>query len=243
MATDSNDPTRTVQDELAVWHSTHPDATFAQMEAAVEEQFDRIRVQPFQERIAGTWVDEHPLCQECGAPMKPETTGKRILLLRGDQPLELERSYVVCPRCGAGFFPSVAADGPRPGRVSRRSGEPRCVGSARPDVSAAAQSERNSSGRQRQKQSPQHRSRRESRPVVDGRPTEHHPWKQNPLLVKAHTRRRKLLGASAEDDDGLQGVLGGGDSLDDDPAGRRVMEDAEDDGGATLGKIIPLLSL
>lgn len=105
MATDPTDPTGTAQDELAAWHSTHPDATFAEMEAAVEQQLDRIRLQLLAERTAGAWVDEHPLCQECGEPMKPETRSKRTLLLRGDQPLELERSYVVCPRCGAGLFP------------------------------------------------------------------------------------------------------------------------------------------
>ncbi len=105
MATDPHDPTHRAQDTLTAWHSTHPDATFAELEAAVEEQLDRIRVQLLQECAAGAWVDEHPLCKECGEPMKPETTSKRTLLLRGDQPLELERHYVVCPRCGAGLFP------------------------------------------------------------------------------------------------------------------------------------------
>ncbi len=105
MATDLPDSIRDVQDELAAWHSTHPDATFAEMEVAVEEQLDRIRAQLLQERAAGAWVDERPLCHECGTPMKPETKGTRTLLLRGDQPLELERRYVVCPQCGAGLFP------------------------------------------------------------------------------------------------------------------------------------------
>jgi len=105
MAIDPTDPTGSAQDALAAWHSTHPDATFAEMEAAVEEQLDRIRVQLLAERAAGAWVEEHPLCQECGEAMKPETKSTRTLLLRGDQPLDLERSYVVCPRCGAGLFP------------------------------------------------------------------------------------------------------------------------------------------
>jgi ribosomal protein L40E len=47
----------------------------------------------------------HPVCRQCGATMEPRARASRRLLLRGDQPLELERDYVVCPHCGAGLFP------------------------------------------------------------------------------------------------------------------------------------------
>jgi hypothetical protein len=32
----------------------------------------------------------------------------------------------------------------------------------------------------------------QAKTVVDGRPTEHHPWKQNPLPARARNRRRRL---------------------------------------------------
>lgn len=105
MPPEPTEPIPDVHDALAAWHATHPDATFAELEAAVEEQLDHLRVQLLGERAAGVWVDEHPLCPECGATMTPQTTSTRRLLLRGDQPLDLDRRYVVCPRCGTGLFP------------------------------------------------------------------------------------------------------------------------------------------
>ncbi len=105
MTTQPTDPVRQAQRELAAWHSTHPDATLAEIEAAVEEQLDRVRAHLIDERTEAGVREAHPVCQKCGTTMVPQATTTRTLLLRGDQPLELERSYVVCPSCGAGLFP------------------------------------------------------------------------------------------------------------------------------------------
>ena len=105
MTTSPNDPLSPAQRDLAAWHSTHPDATLAEIEAAVEAQLDRLRAQLLAERTTPRAGEGHPVCQQCGTTMVPSTHTKRHVLLRGDQPLELERDYVVCPQCGAGLFP------------------------------------------------------------------------------------------------------------------------------------------
>lgn len=99
------DPVHQVQRDLSAWHSTHPDATLAEIEAAVEQQLDRVRAQLIEERTETRVSERHPLCRKCGATMIPRATTTRRLLLRGNQPLDLERSYVVCPSCGEGFSP------------------------------------------------------------------------------------------------------------------------------------------
>jgi YgiT-type zinc finger domain-containing protein len=105
MTTSPTNPVHHVQRELAAWHSTHPDATFAEIEAAVEAQLDQLRVQLLEERTKPRAGEAHPVCPRCGTTMEPRSTTTRTLLLRGNQSLELTRSYVTCPHCGAGLFP------------------------------------------------------------------------------------------------------------------------------------------
>lgn len=99
------DPYHHAQQDLASWHSTHPDATLAEIETAVEEQIARLRAQLLADRTEARAGETHPLCRECGTTMVPRTRSRRRLVLQGDQVLELDRSYVVCPSCGAGLFP------------------------------------------------------------------------------------------------------------------------------------------
>jgi YgiT-type zinc finger domain-containing protein len=105
MSASPPDPIHQIQRNLASWHSTHPDATFAEIEVAVEEQLERLRTQLLQERTVVGVREGQPMCQKCGATMVRRSTTTRRLLLRGDQPLELARDYVVCPTCGSGLFP------------------------------------------------------------------------------------------------------------------------------------------
>lgn len=105
MPTSPTDPVPQVQRALAAWHSTHPDATFAEIEVAVEEQLERLRATLIDERTEAGVREAQPICQKCGTTMVPRTRKTRTLLLRGDQPLDLKRSYVACPSCGAGLFP------------------------------------------------------------------------------------------------------------------------------------------
>jgi YgiT-type zinc finger domain-containing protein len=105
MSATPRDPLSQAQQELASWHATHPDATFAEIEAAVEAQVDRMRVQLVQDRMAPRIGEAHPVCPQCGSQMEPRSTKPRTIVLKGDQELTLEREYLTCPQCGAGVFP------------------------------------------------------------------------------------------------------------------------------------------
>jgi len=104
--TDSPDDTlAAVRRTLSRWHATHPEATFAEMEDAVEEQLHLLRASLLDEQTDETIVREQPMCRECGTRMTPRTSAHRRLVLGGEKTVELDRSYSVCPACGAGFFP------------------------------------------------------------------------------------------------------------------------------------------
>lgn len=105
MTTNQTDPLDQAQRELAAWHSTHPDATLAEIEVAVEEQIERLRAHLLDGQTQAGVREGHPLCRQCGSTMLPRARSKRRLILRGDQHLDLERRYLVCPSCGAGLFP------------------------------------------------------------------------------------------------------------------------------------------
>ncbi|MBV9280922.1 MAG: hypothetical protein JOZ41_12645, partial [Chloroflexi bacterium] len=99
------DPYRQAQRELATWRSTHPRATLAEMEGAVEDQIAGLRARLLAEQTEAAFCEEHPLCRECGATMAPRARSTRTVILPRDKPLALERRYLVCPRCGVGLFP------------------------------------------------------------------------------------------------------------------------------------------
>jgi ribosomal protein S27AE len=105
MTPESDDTYSQVRHELAAWHALHPRATLADIEAATEEQINRLRADLIAERIDASFTEERPFCAQCGATMQPRSQNHRTVILRGDQALPLARSYVVCPDCGAGLFP------------------------------------------------------------------------------------------------------------------------------------------
>jgi YgiT-type zinc finger domain-containing protein len=94
-----------VRATLRSWRSTHPHATFAEIEQAVEEQIARIRARMLERVVADGPVQERVPCPACGATMVPRQRHRRELTVRGDQQVHLDRSYVVCPRCQRGLFP------------------------------------------------------------------------------------------------------------------------------------------
>jgi YgiT-type zinc finger domain-containing protein len=93
------------QRELAAWHATHPEATLYDMEVAVEQQVAHLRSALLGTTVNGTFSEERPACPHCGTAMVPQTTRRKRVVLKGDETLDLERSYVVCPSCGEGLFP------------------------------------------------------------------------------------------------------------------------------------------
>jgi YgiT-type zinc finger domain-containing protein len=93
------------QRELDAWHATHPDATLYDMERAVEQQIDRLRSALLAAQTDGRYGAERPACPRCGTTMVHRTRRRKRVVLKGDETLDLDRSYVVCPSCGEGLFP------------------------------------------------------------------------------------------------------------------------------------------
>lgn len=98
-------PPDPVRRALTAWHATHPDATFAEIEGAVEEQLRSLRAQLLADYAGAAWHEDHPACPRCGTTMVPRRRARRTVITQGEQPVHLERSQVVCPVCGETLFP------------------------------------------------------------------------------------------------------------------------------------------
>lgn len=97
--------------EMERWRHGHPRATFAEIEAAVEDRLAALRAELIQQEIAmrvqGETADglERVACEACGHLVEPRGTRERAVTVRGNRPVRLRRRYVVCPACRAGLFP------------------------------------------------------------------------------------------------------------------------------------------
>lgn len=94
-----------VRGAMAKWRATHPHATFAEIERAVEQQIRRIRARMLEQVVADGPTQERPICRACGTTMVPRSEAERQLTVQGDAAVHLRRPYAVCPSCGAGLFP------------------------------------------------------------------------------------------------------------------------------------------
>ena len=98
---------------MAEWRQEHPKATLRQIELAMDEQLARVRARMIEDVVATSAAQDWqgvpeahpPKCPECGAPLKPHGKKTRKLQTVGDEALQIERTYGVCPACGAGLFP------------------------------------------------------------------------------------------------------------------------------------------
>lgn len=90
--------------DFRAWRTAHPQATFAELEAAAEERLRRIRVALLSEcdADADTRGQECPVCR---VTMARRGRRQRDVVLPGDQRVTVTRSYQVCPHCGVGLFP------------------------------------------------------------------------------------------------------------------------------------------
>ena len=95
------------------WRTAHPQASFAEIEAAVDERLGRVRARMLEEAaLASAAADmtampagERPQCDRCGEDLEARGRQPRRLQVQGAQAVTLVRSYASCPRCGAGLFP------------------------------------------------------------------------------------------------------------------------------------------
>lgn len=114
MTMPADDLMNEVRRDLTAWHATHPRATFAELETAVEERVRELRAALLQEQTAVVWHEEQLACARCGTTMVPRSRSARTVVLPGEEAVPIERAYVVCPACGTGLFPPRRGTRPHP---------------------------------------------------------------------------------------------------------------------------------
>lgn len=95
------------------WRKEHPKATWAQIEAAIDEQINQVRAQLIQDVVqmgeCEEWSqkseEERPRCARCGKPLWARGQQRRWIQTNGGEAIKLTRTYGTCPECGVGFFP------------------------------------------------------------------------------------------------------------------------------------------
>jgi len=95
---------------VAQWRVTHPKATLAEIEQAVDEQINRLRARMIEQAAQASAAAESQasqglVCEQCGLALQARGRAKRRWQTHGGQEVEVERTYVSCPQCGSGFFP------------------------------------------------------------------------------------------------------------------------------------------
>jgi YgiT-type zinc finger domain-containing protein len=98
---------------MTQWRKEHPKATWAEIEAAVDECVNQLRAQLIEDVVqmgeTERWKDlpleERPTCVVCGNRLVRRGEQTRWLQTNGGEAIELTRSYGSCPACGVGFFP------------------------------------------------------------------------------------------------------------------------------------------
>lgn len=105
--------TEDITREMGEWRLTHPKATLREIETELDTRLSRMRARMLEDlaltSASATWTQTRtalpPLCPDCHQALDDRGAKRRTLLTHGGQHLELERSYGVCPACGAGLFP------------------------------------------------------------------------------------------------------------------------------------------
>ena len=95
------------------WRLQHPKATLREIEQTLDERLGKMRARLLADAalasaaadIQAAQGEEQPICPACGVVLEGRGRQVRHLTTHQDQVVTLERSYGVCPACGAGFFP------------------------------------------------------------------------------------------------------------------------------------------
>ena len=96
---------------ITQWRKEHPHATWAEIEAAVDEQINQLRAQLIQDLVqpGEDWSklsqEERPRCATCGQPLWARGEQTRYIQTTGGEAVKLTRTYGTCPTCGVGFSP------------------------------------------------------------------------------------------------------------------------------------------
>jgi hypothetical protein len=95
------------------WREEHPTATWAEIEAALDERLAALRGRMLEDTaqasaaadFRGASAERRPRCPDCGAPLRAVGQERRRLTAAHERPITLERTRGRCPACGAGAFP------------------------------------------------------------------------------------------------------------------------------------------
>jgi hypothetical protein len=98
---------------MTQWRKEHPKATWAEIEAAVDERINQLRAQLIQDVVqmgeSEDWSEipeqERSRCATCGKLLWARGKQTRYLQTNGGEAVKLTRTYGACPDCGVGFFP------------------------------------------------------------------------------------------------------------------------------------------
>ncbi len=92
------------------WRVAHPRATFREIEGAVDERLQRVRVRMLEEAAlasqATDWTDhpeEGPRCPDCNQTLQGRGYRERGVRVQGDQEVRLRRRYGVCHPSAEGW--------------------------------------------------------------------------------------------------------------------------------------------
>jgi hypothetical protein len=98
---------------MTQWRKEHLQATWAEIEALVDERINQLRAQLIQDMVqmgeSEEWSrmprEERPKCVTCGKPLSARGEQTRFIQTTGGEAVQLTRTYGTCPACGVGFFP------------------------------------------------------------------------------------------------------------------------------------------
>jgi len=98
---------------LQEWRLQHPQATWREIEATLDERWSHVRARLLQDlALASRAADlgeseasERPSCPACGGNLEGRGQQTRQVTTVHDRTVTLTRSYAVCPTCGEGLFP------------------------------------------------------------------------------------------------------------------------------------------
>jgi hypothetical protein len=92
---------------MRAWRDAHPQATLAEIEAAVEQQLNQLRAALVAAAAppAAATVATRPTCPTCATPLWARGERERRLTVAGGQQVCLRRPYYWCPTCAVGLFP------------------------------------------------------------------------------------------------------------------------------------------
>jgi hypothetical protein len=97
--------------QLATFNATHPHATWAEIEAAVDGALAGLRRELIADSVAGhaladfRGAAERPRCPHCGMALQANGQRRREVITQDNEVVRIERTAGVCPGCGARLFP------------------------------------------------------------------------------------------------------------------------------------------